>query len=227
MNKLFTGVVQSIKTVTLMQTETLAEFAFNYAVKNCYSRVTALHKATVMRLTDGAFLRACRKVSAQFPSVEYTEERLDSFCLRVINDPCLYEVLLTPSLYGSLASAACSALAGGVSTVPCVSFGDRVILFGTMDDNSTGCEHYRYGGGPGLDVTDKLVAGRYPVANPTGLIRSATWMLCHMGMSDEAIRIETALYSTIKKGIRTWDMNGTASCIKFTDAIIRNMLLDC
>lgn len=215
-----------MKTVTRVQTELLAEFAFDYAVKNCYSRVTALHKASVMRLTDGAFLRTCRMISAKFPDVEYYEERLDSFCLRVVNDPCLYEVLLTPSLYGSLASAACSTLAGGISTVPCVSFGNRVIIFGTMNDSSMGCEHYRYGGGSGADVTDKLVAGQYPVANPTGIIRSAAWMLCHMGMKNAALRIETALRVTIKQGVRTWDMGGTASCTKFTDTIIHNML-DC
>lgn len=216
--------MQSIKTMTRAQTEVLAEFAFDYAVKNHYTRVTALHKASAMRLTDGAFLRACRLISAKYPDVEYCEERLDAFCLRVVNDPCHYEVLLTPSLYGSLASAACSTLAGGISTVPCVSFGSRVIVFGTMDDIRTGCEHYRYGGGPGADVTDKLVAGRYPVANPTGIIRSATWLLCHMDMKDAALRIETALRDTIKQGVRTWDMGGTASCKKFTDAIIHNLL---
>lgn len=221
---MFTGVVQSIKTVTRAQTEILAEFAFDYAMKNGYTRVTALHKASAMRLTDGVFLRTCRLISAKYPDMEYCEERLDAFCLRVVNDPYLYEVLLTPSLYGSLASAACSALAGGISTVPCVSFGSRVIVFGTMDDNSTGCEHYRYGGGPGADVTEKLVAGRYSVANPTGIIRSATWMLCHVGMEDAALRIETALRVTIKQNVRTWDMGGTASCTKFTEAIIHNLL---
>lgn len=216
--------VQSIKTVTRTRSEAVARFAFDYALQHGHCRVTALHKANVMRLTDGTFLQACRRVSADYPNVDYCEERLDKFCLVVTNDHSRYDILLTPSLYGSLASAACSTLAGGAAMVPTVAYGNRMAMFGTMADDGTGCEHYIRCGGGNVNVIDH-VSDRYHVANPTGLIRSAAWMLHHMGMTDDGLRISSALYKTIKEGVRTQDMGGTASCIQFTDAIIKNMLM--
>lgn len=220
-----TGVVQSIKTVTQTRSEEVARYAFEYALQHGYCRVTALHKANVMRLTDGTFLRACRRVSTDYPNVDYCEERLDKFCLVMPNDHNRYDVLLTPSLYGSLASAACSTLAGGAATVPSAAYGDRIAVFGTMADDDTGCERYaRCGSGNGNANVIDHVSDRYRVANPTGLIRSSAWMLSHMGLPDEGLRISSALYSTIRDGVRTRDMGGTASCIEFTDAVIKNML---
>jgi len=196
----------------------VAKFAFDYAVKHGHCRVTVLHKANVMRMSDGLFLRACRQVSSDYPDVEYCEEKLDKFCLLITEDPRRYDVLLTTSLYGSLASAACGALAGGVATVPSAAYGPRVAVFATMGDSLTGCEHYRYG------VSESAAGPRYPVANPTGFIRAAAWMLDHVGMTDVGLRVDAALHDTIRQGVRTRDMGGTATCAQFTDAVIRNLL---
>lgn len=225
----YAGVVQSIKTVTWSHSHAVAKFAFDYAVQHGHRSVTALHMANVMRLSDGMFLRACRQVSLDYRDVEYREEKLDLFCLRVVNDPGLYDVLLTPSLYGAIANAACSSLAGGAALVPLASYGPRAAVFSVMSDVTTGCEHYRYNAGPSgadhdVEILDRLVAGRYPVANPTGLIRSAVMMLKHVGMTDTGLCIDKALKNTIGQGVRTHDMGGTVSCAHFTDAIIRNML---
>lgn len=204
------GVVQSIKTVKRSHSEAVARFAFDYAAAHGHGRVTALHKAGVMRLSDGLFLQACRCVSAAHPDVEYGEEKLDKFCLRVTHDPGRYDVLLTPSLYGSLASGACAALAGGVATVPTAAYGPRAAVFGTMGDNAAAghCD---------------LVAGRHADANPTGLIRAAVWMLCHAGLADAAARLDAALHAAIRQGVRTRDMGGDASCAQFADAVVRNI----
>jgi len=212
--------------VTRWQSEAVAKFAFDYAAANGHRSVTVLHKANVMRLSDSAFVLACRRVARCYrDTVEYREEKLDTFCLRVLDEPSAYDVLLTPSLYGSFANATCGTLAGGAATVPSVSYGPRVAVFSAMTDVGTGREHYRYNAGPYGDgeILDRLVAGRYPVANPTGLIRSAALMLRHVGMTAEASRVDRALRATIDRGTRTHDMGGTASCARFTDAIIRNM----
>ncbi|VVC44863.1 Isopropylmalate dehydrogenase-like domain [Cinara cedri] len=202
------GVVQSIKTVTRQHSEAVARFAFEYAVANGHYHVTALHKANVMRMSDGTFLKACRSVSTDYPDVDYREEKLDKFCLRVTNDPCRYDMLLTPSLYGAIASAAVSALVGGPATVPYMAFGSDVAVFGTMYDGPAICRK---------DVISE------PVINPTGIIRSAAWMLGHLEMPDKRLLIETALNETIRQGVKTRDMGGTACCEEYTDAIVHNI----
>lgn len=213
------GVVQSIKTVSRPQSEALAKFAFDYAVAHGHCRITVLHKANIMRLSDGAFLRACRRVSATYPDVEYEEQKLDSFCLRVVETPGMYDVLLTPSQYGAFASAACSSLAGGAVMVPSAAFGPRVAVFSTMtNDGPLNCRKTDVSG----DIGHTVIAA----ANPTGMIRSAAWMLSHVGMVDAGLRIDTAVHNTIRQGVKTWDMGGTASCAQFTNAIIHTLVND-
>lgn len=210
--------MQSIKTVSRSQSEAVAKFAFDYAVMHGHCRITVLHKANVMRLSDGAFLRACRRVSASYPDVEYEEQKLDSFFLRVVETPGMYDVLLTSSQYGAFASAACSSLSGGPVMVPSAAYGPGVTVFSTMADGGMG-DHRKTAG---VDDLHHLV----PMANPTGMIRSAAWMLSHVGMVDAALRIDTALHNTIRQGVKTWDMGGTASCDQFTNAIIHTLAND-
>lgn len=189
--------VQTIKTVTLGQSTMVAEYAFRYAVEHGIGRVTALHKANVMRMSDSMFLQASREVSCQFPDIEYTEEKLDTFALRVTEMPWLYGVLLTTSLYGSLAGAMYSGLCGGPALVSTAAYGPGVSMYGPM--------------------------GHSGVTNPTGLIRAAAMMLTDAGMVCEANRIRCALFETNKQGIRTRDTGGDASCSRFTDAVISNL----
>lgn len=221
------GVVQSIKTTTRKDIEKVAKFAFDYAAANGHHRVTALHKANVMRLSDGMFLRWCRAMSGSYPDVEYAEEKLDTFCLRVVSDPGRYDVLLTPSLYGAFASAACSTLAGGAATVPSAAYGPNAAVFSTMGDDGT-CT--RDGSDPCAfhehDVLDTQ-SSKDPfakAANPTGLIRSAVWMLGHLGLDGPAQRIGAALHDVFRLGIRTRDMGGTATCDQIADAVVRCLI---
>lgn len=216
--------MQSIKTVTRLKSEAVAKFAFDYAVNHGHYRVTVLHKANVMRLSDGVFLRACRRMSACYPDVEYEEEKLDVFSLRVVENPGRYSVLLTPSLYGAFASAACSTLAGGEATVPFAAYGQRVAVFSAMAagdaDTSYGHHQYRrHDDRPPVHTGDA-----HSMANPTGMIRSAAWMLSHVGMTATGLRVDTALHNAIGRGVRTIDMGGTASCAQFTDAVIHDLL---
>lgn len=210
------GVVQSIKTVNRLQSEALAKFAFDYVVAHGHCRITVLHKANIMRLSDGAFLRACRRVSATYPDVEYEKQKLDSFCLRVVETPGMYDVLLTPSQYGAFASAVCSSLAGGAVMVPSAAFGPRVAVFSTMTNDGP-LNHRKTNVSHGISHSISM-------ANPTGMIRSAAWMLSHVGMIDVGLRIDTALHNTIRQGVKTWDMGGTASCTQFTNAIIHTLV---
>lgn len=115
-----------------------------------------------------------------------------------------YDVLLTPSLYGAVASAVCGALSGGPSTVPSAAYGPSAAVFSTMDYDGQ--------------------SGHAAAANPTGLIRSAVWMLRHAGRTDAALRVDEALNDAIRAGVRTRDMGGTASCDRFADAVVHNLL---
>lgn len=192
--------------MTWQQSESVARFAFDYALANGHFHVTALHKANVMRMSDGMFLDACRWVHADYPDIEYAEEKLDKFCLRVVEDPCRYDMLLAPSLYGAIASAACSVLAGGAATVPFAAFGPTVAVFGTMYDGPT---------------VNRGVIFDHAIFNPTGMIRAAAWILGHVGMHKKRLCIETALNETIRRGVKTRDMDGAVSCQEYTDTIVR------
>ncbi|KAF0766746.1 isocitrate dehydrogenase [Aphis craccivora] len=228
-----TGIVQSIKMVSMKSSLAVAEMAFKYATENGHSQITALHKANVMRLSDGLFLKACRDVSVCYPNVVYKEEKLDSFCLHVTSEPKLYDellttsepnrydVLLTTSLYGAFVGAVCGVMSGGMATVPAAAYGPKVAVFSTVSD---------YGYSNYCRSKDNCVVSRTqddlePIVNPTGIIRAAAWMLDHAGMAVAGRRITAAVDKTIKDGVRTRDMGGQASCAEFTDAIIAN--LDC
>eukprot|EP00102_Acyrthosiphon_pisum_P002059 XP_001943134.2 PREDICTED: isocitrate dehydrogenase [NAD] subunit alpha, mitochondrial-like [Acyrthosiphon pisum] len=213
------GVVQSIKTVSKKISVEVAKLAFDYACKHGHSRITVLHKADVMRLSDGIFLKACREVSACYPDVEYNEEKLDSFCLNVTTNPGRYEVLLTTSLYGAFAGSVCGMMSGGLVTVPTIAYGPKATVFSTMGDY--GYSTYSHSDGDG--IFKKMVYGQEQIINPTGIIRAAALMLDHAGMVVAGRCIAAAVEDTIRQGIRTQDMGGDASCSQFTDAIIKNL----
>ncbi|XP_050053003.1 isocitrate dehydrogenase [NAD] subunit alpha, mitochondrial-like [Aphis gossypii] len=227
------GVVQSIKMVSMKSSLAVAEMAFRYATENGHSQITALHKANVMRLSDGLFLKACRDVSVCYPNLVYKEEKLDSFCLNVTSDPQLngdqlatgepkrYDVLLTTSLYGAFVGAVCGVLSGGMVTVPAAAYGPNVAVFSTVSDYG----YSSYCRSKDNCVVPRMLDDLEPIVNPTGIIRAAAWMLDHAGMTVAGRRITAAVDKTILDGVRTRDMGGQASCAKFTDAIIAN--LDC
>lgn len=195
----------------------VARLAFDYATEHGHGRITTLHKANVMPLSDGMFLKACRDVSACYPDVEYGEEKLDTFCLQVTTNPGRYDVLLTTSLYGAFAGATCATMCGGLAMVPSASYGPVATVFSTMSDYGHGygsCGGQR-GAANGFD--------RDPIANPTGMVRAATWLLRHAGAASTGRLIDAALEDTVRQGVCTRDMGGEASCSQFTDAVIKNL----
>ncbi|KAH8929941.1 hypothetical protein BT69DRAFT_1235424 [Atractiella rhizophila] len=201
------GVVQSIKLITFEASERVARYAFNYAVNNKRSNVTAVHKAPIMKLSDGTFLQACRKVAAEFPQITYEEDLLDRVCLRVVQNPAPYadRVMVMPNLYGDILSDMCAGLIGGLGLTPSGNIGKDASIFEAV-----------HGSAPDIAGQGK--------ANPTALLLSSLMMLRHMRLYEHADRIEKAALGTIAEGKSiTGDLGGKASTKQFTDAIIAKL----
>ncbi|VVC36755.1 Isocitrate dehydrogenase NAD-dependent,Isocitrate/isopropylmalate dehydrogenase [Cinara cedri] len=199
------GVVQSIKLITEEASTRVAEFAFKYAVENKRSKVTAVHKANIMRMSDGLFLRCCRKASSKYPQIKFEEKYLDTVCLTMVQDPSFYDVLVMPNLYGDILSDMCAGLVGGLGLTPSGNIGSNGALFESVH-------------GTAPDIAGK------DLANPTALLLSAVMMLRHMELNSKADIIQKACFETIKEGkYRTGDLGGKAKCSEFTDEICRKI----
>lgn len=199
------GVVQSIKLITEDASLRVAEFAFHYAKDNGRKKVTAVHKANIMRMSDGLFLRCCREMAEKYPEIKFEEKYLDTVCLSMVQDPSKYDVLVMPNLYGDILSDMCAGLVGGLGLTPSGNIGLNGALFESV-----------HGTAPDI-------AGR-DLANPTALLLSAVMMLRHMGLGDKAKQIETACLATIKEAKHlTGDLGGTAKCSEFTNAICEKL----
>ncbi|CAN0319709.1 unnamed protein product [Lampetra fluviatilis] len=196
------GVVQSIKLITEQASRRVAEFAFEYARSNKRHTVTAVHKANIMRLSDGLFLKKCREVAETFKDIKFTEMYLDTVCLNMVQDPTHFDVLVMPNLYGDILSDLCAGLIGGLGVTPSGNIGTNgVAIFESVH-------------GTAPDIAGK------DLANPTALLLSAVMMLRHMGHTGYAQRIEAACYGTIKDGkVLTGDLGGKAKCSEFTAEI--------
>ncbi|XP_025835609.1 probable isocitrate dehydrogenase [NAD] subunit alpha, mitochondrial isoform X2 [Agrilus planipennis] len=195
------GVVQSIKLITEEASRRVAEFAFKYTKENNRRKLTAVHKANIMRMSDGLFLRCCREMAEKYPDVKFEEKYLDTVCLNMVQDPSLYDVLVMPNLYGDILSDMCAGLVGGLGLTPSGNIGINGALFESV-----------HGTAPDIAGQDK--------ANPTALLLSAVMMLKYMGLNDHAQKIEHACYDTIKEAkYLTGDLGGKAKCSEFTDAI--------
>uniref|UniRef100_A0A161TC74 isocitrate dehydrogenase (NAD(+)) n=1 Tax=Triatoma infestans TaxID=30076 RepID=A0A161TC74_TRIIF len=199
------GVVQSIKLITEEASRRVAEFAFKYAKEQNRSKVTAVHKANIMRMSDGLFLRCCREAAKQFPEVKFEEKYLDTVCLSMVQDPSQYDVLVMPNLYGDILSDMCAGLVGGLGLTPSGNVGLNGALFESVH-------------GTAPDIAGK------DLANPTALLLSAVMMLRYMDLMDHASRIEKACLDVIKEGkYRTGDLGGTATCSQFTNEICNKL----
>lgn len=177
------GVVQSIKLITREACERVIRFAFQYAQDIGKPKVRAVHKATIMKMSDGLFLRLARDISKEFPNVEFDAELLDNTCLKIVTDPTPYndKVLVMPNLYGDILSDMCAGLIGGLGLTPSGNIGDECSIFEAV-----------HGSAP--DIAGK------GLANPTALLLSSIMMLQHMGLFDLASKIETAIFKTIAEG---------------------------
>jgi len=199
------GVAQSIKLTTEKGSTRIAEFAFRYARQNKRRRVTFVHKANIMKISDGLALDCTRRVATSFPDVELAEMIVDAAAMTMVRDPNRLDTLVTENLYGDILSDLGAGLVGGLGIVPGANIGSEAAVFEAV-----------HGSAP--DIAGK------GFANPTALAQSAVMMLRHLGEAVAADRIERALTEVYRRGeVRTRDLGGTASTGEFTAAVIAEM----
>src|SRR4051812_20700654 len=199
------GVAQSIKLTTERGSTRIAEFAFRYAERHGRRRVTVVHKANIMKISDGLALDCTRRVAKQHPGVELAEMIVDATAMTMVRDPNRLGVVVTENLYGDILSDLGAGLVGGLGIVPGANIGDAAAVFEAV-----------HGSAP--DIAGK------GWANPTALIQSAVMMLRHLGESGAAQRIETAITEVYREGhVRTRDLAGTASTSEFADALSKKL----
>ncbi len=201
-NEISNGVILSIKVVTEKATRRIAKAAFEYAAKKGRKKVTVSHKANIMKLGDGFFLKVVREVAQNYPAIKLEEVIIDALCMNLVSNPSKYDVLVMENLYGDIVSDLCAGLVGGLGLVPGANIGEEVAIFEAVH-------------GSAADLAGK------GVANPTALLKSACMMLEHLGELSAGERLETAINQVLATGkIRTCDLGGTASTNEYADAII-------
>jgi isocitrate dehydrogenase (NAD+) len=194
---------ESIKIITREASERIARFAFDYAVANDRHKVTAVHKANIMKLSDGLFLESCRTVAAEYDGRVAFEDRIvDNMCMQLVQKPELYDVLVLPNLYGDIVSDLAAGLVGGLGVAPGANIGLEAAVFEPVHGSAP-----KYAG-----------LGK---ANPTAMILSGALMLRHLGHPDEAGHLESAVREVIAEGrSTTYDLGGSTGTAGFADAVI-------
>jgi isocitrate dehydrogenase (NAD+) len=196
------GVVESLKIITEKASTRISKWAFEYARKYGRKRITAIHKANIMKMSDGLFIRCSRNVSKDYPEITYGEHIVDNTCMQLVTNPYQYDVLLLENLYGDIVSDLCAAFVGGLGIVPGANIGHECAIFEAV-----------HGSAP--DIAGK------GIANPTAVLRSGTLMLRHLGEEAAANKIRRAIEIVYgEKKHLTRDMGGTASTNEFADAMI-------
>jgi len=196
------GVVESLKIITERASTRIARFAFEYAKRHGRKKIHAIHKANIMKLSDGLFLRSVRAVAAQFPEIEYKELIVDNACMQIVMDPQQFDVLLLPNLYGDVMSDLAAGLVGGLGVVPSANIGDDCAMFEAVH-------------GTAPDIAGK------GFANPTALLMSSILMLDHLGERTTARRIEAGLEKVYREAKHTTrDVGGPADTDEFAEAVI-------
>jgi len=197
------GVVEGLKIITAQASERIADFAFRYARDHGRKKVTAIHKANIMKMADGLFLDCVRRISLNYEDIRYEERIVDAVCMQLVMQPEKFDVLVLPNLYGDIVSDLCAGLVGGLGVVPGANIGVEVAVFEAV-----------HGSAP--DIAGK------GIANPTALLLSAVMMLRHINESAAAEAVFGALTRVMAEGrVRTRDLGGTATTLEFTDAICR------
>jgi isocitrate dehydrogenase (NAD+) len=196
------GVVESLKIITERASTRIAKFAFEYATRHGRKKIHAIHKANIMKLSDGLFLRSVRAVAEQFPAIEYKELIVDNACMQIVMDPLQFDMLLLPNLYGDVMSDLAAGLVGGLGVVPSANIGDECAMFEAVH-------------GTAPDIAGK------GLANPTALLMSSVLMLDHLAERTAAERIQKALEKVYREGKHTTrDVGGKAGTEEFADAVI-------
>ncbi|KAL7413111.1 hypothetical protein BDY24DRAFT_390621 [Mrakia frigida] len=204
----YPGVIESLKISTRKGSERIARFAFDFALKNGRKKVTCVHKANIMKLGDGLFLRTCAEVAKEYEAagIKFDQMIVDNTSMQLVANPQQFDVVVTPNLYGNIVGNIGAALVGGPGVVPGCNMGREFALF------EPGCRHVA-----------KDIMGQN-VANPTAIILSASLMLRHLGLDSHANAIATAVYDVIAEGsVRTGDMGGSAKTSDFTAAVLARL----
>lgn len=197
------GVVESIKVITKKASLRIAEFAFKYAKANGRKKITAIHKANIMKLSDGLFLDCARKVAKKFPKIEYSEMIVDNACMQLVLKPHQFDMLLLENLYGDIVSDLAAGLVGGLGVVPAGNIGEKGAIFEAV-----------HGTAPDIAGKNK--------ANPTALILSGAMMLEHLGEKEAGRRVREAVASVVKRGtVLTGDLGGSATTSEFAAAVAK------
>jgi isocitrate dehydrogenase (NAD+) len=198
-------VVTSLKVITRAASERIARYAFQYAQKNGRKQVTAIHKANIMKLADGLFLRCCRETAAQFPHIGYRELIVDNASMQLVVRPETFDVLLLPNLYGDIVSDLAAGLVGGLGIVPGANMGENHAVFEAV-----------HGSAPDIAGQGK--------ANPTAMMLSGVMLLTHLGENEAAHRLQSSIEAVYREGKSlTGDVGGTVSTGEFTDTVLRQL----
>jgi isocitrate dehydrogenase (NAD+) len=197
---------ESIKIITRAASQRICRFAFDYAVKHSRKKVTAVHKANIMKLSDGLFLESCRQVAVEYPQIEFEDRIVDNMCMQLVQKPELYDVLVLPNLYGDIVSDLCAGLVGGLGVAPGANIGHEAAVFEPV-----------HGSAPKYAGQNR--------ADPTAIILSGALMLEHLGELTAAQRVRSALESVLAEGkYVTYDLGGEAGTSEMADAIAQRVL---
>ncbi len=203
--KVSNDVMESIKRITRPGSERIAKYAFDLAKRLNRKRMHAVHKANIMKLTDGLFLESYRKIAAAYPEIEAKDVIVDNCCMQLVTKPQQFDVIVTENLYGDILSDLCAGLVGGLGVVPGSNIGEKAAIFEAV-----------HGSAPDIAGQNK--------ANPTALLQSAVMMLQHIGEYEKAERITKALFEALKNvETRTGDLGGKGTTKSFTDVILSNI----
>jgi len=196
------GVSQGMKVITSHASIRISRFAFDYATRRNRHKVTAVHKANIMKLTDGLFLDSARQISKDYPDIEFDDKIVDNLAMQLVLNPNQFDVLLLSNLYGDIVSDLCAGLVGGLGMVPAANIGEEYAVFEAV-----------HGSAP--DIAGK------GIANPTALSFSAVLMLRHLGENEAADRVVNAIFKVLgESDVRTPDLGGTATTDEYADAVV-------
>jgi len=204
-----TGVIECMKIITEEKSRRIARFAFDYATKLGRKRVTAVHKANIMKLSDGLFLKCCQETAEFYPHIKFDSMIIDNTCMQLVGNPQQFDVMVMPNLYGNIIDNLASGLVGGAGVVPGASYSADCVIF------QPGARH-AYGQAIGKNI-----------ANPTAMLLCAASMLKHVNLDDPSRRIQQAVQRVIKEGkVKTRDLGGYALSTDYTKAVIDNLYVD-
>jgi len=197
---------ESVKRITRKASGRIVRFAFEYALRENRKKVTAVHKANIMKLTDGLFLKTAREVAQDYPQIEFEDRIVDNMCMQLVQKPELYDVMVLPNLYGDIISDLCAGLVGGLGVAPGANIGDEVAVFEPV-----------HGSAPKYAGQNKV--------NPTAIILSAVLMLKHIGEHEAADKLFKAIAEVIAEGKHvTYDLGGTATTSQMAEAIAKKII---